>query len=42
MVLLPVLPVSVLLRELPVALMLPDPVRVRFSTLLAAMKETEA
>ena len=41
MVLLPVLPVRVLSRELPVALMLLDPVRVRFSTFAAVVKETE-
>ena len=41
MVLSPVLPVSVLSRELPVALMSAEPVRVRFSTLAAAVKETE-
>ena len=38
----PELPVRVLARELPVALVLPEPVRVRFSTLAAAVKETEA
>ena len=41
MVLLPVFPTSVLSRELPVALMLLEPVRVRFSMLEAAVKETE-
>ena len=41
MMLSPVLPVSVLLRELPVALMSPDPVRVRFSTLFAVVKSTD-
>ena len=40
-VLLPELPVRVLSKELPVASILPDPVKVRFSTLLDAVKVTE-
>ena len=40
-VLFPELPVRVLSKELPVASILPDPVRVKFSTLLEAVKVTE-
>ena len=38
----PLLPVRVLSKEFPVALMSPEPVRVRFSTLSAAVKLTDA
>ncbi len=40
-VLFPELPVRVLSRELPVPSILPDPVKVKFSTLLEAVKVTE-